>query len=203
MRIKGFSMVGHFTTKYNGSNDPVHVIYMCENKALIALCRYRSKRAKDPWYLLYGYDIVLGDALAIYPHIRSYEQARERVQELFGDQHPEVLINNHLAEYVSRAYNSQFYGQDERTHRYGGVTKNRWRNDEGDTLLPMTQDLPPNEAVIQFTERMDTFKRELVATIEANKHRPRPNGWGHWAPWDCDCDTLTTLPDRPNENAEY
>ena len=130
MRISGFNYIGKYTTNVTADGDSVHVIYVMNNNLLYAICRSRFKRDPQPWFVAYGLNPRFGTYVT--RHIRryperfdTYEEAKEFVEDAFKDYHPDVLVNNHIADRIANVY-SQWVeiprGQDTVIDRWGYET---------------------------------------------------------------------------------
>lgn len=109
MKISGFNYIGKYTTNVTADGDNIHVIYVMDNNLLYAVCRSRFKRNPQPWFVAYGLNPRFGTYVT--RHIReyperfdTYEEAKEFVEDAFKDHHPEVLVNNHIADRIANVY---------------------------------------------------------------------------------------------------
>lgn len=143
MRISGFNYVGKLTTTSTADKDPVHVIYVLDNNICIAICRSRYKRETIPWYIAYGYNPFTNTYVTRYildcqPRFETYQEAKEFVETTFREYHPDVLVNNHIANRVANVY-SQYCTiptgvHEDREYGYGRV----YREYERDFYAPLT-----------------------------------------------------------------
>ena len=144
MRLSGFNYVGKFGTNSTADRDPVHVIYVLDNNICIAICRSRYKRDHPPWYVAYGYNPYTNTYVTRYilncqPRFDTYQEAKEFVENTFREHHPDVLVNNHIANRVANVY-SQYCTiptgrYEDRDYGYGG----RYRDYERDYYAPLTE----------------------------------------------------------------
>ncbi len=109
MKLSGFNYIGKYRTNVLATGDSIHVIYVLDNNICIGLCRTRFKRDHNPWFVAYGLNPFVGTYvtrnIADYPNrFESYQSAKQFIETIFERYHPEILVNNHIADRIANVY---------------------------------------------------------------------------------------------------
>lgn len=213
MQIKGFNLTGQYTTRTTIEQDPVHMLYFClPSQAVIAVCRSRFKKQADPWYILYGFCPNKGTAISKYSKYPTFEAACEGVLERFRDQNPQVLVNNHLAEYTGALFGSHYWsnlnedgsiGDDTEYHALGIRGKFRsWWDVKPNQVPSPVEGMDPNEAVDAYRRMLTEYKTDLEHETNVFwENCERAIGYyRHWYEPD---NMVLFMPEVPDPNADY
>lgn len=206
-------MVAHYDTKLTIDQDPVHMLYFClPSQAAIAVCRSRFKKRTDPWYILYGYCPHKGTAISKYSNYPTFEAACEGVFERFGNQNPQVLVNNHLAEYTGILFRSHYWsnlsanggsGEDTEYHALGirGRFRNWWDIKPGQVPEPV-EGMDPTEAEDMYRHMLADYKEDVEHETRVFWENYRRSG-GEYRLWYEPDNMILFMPEIPDSDADY